>query len=52
MSLSVPAQAGDATSVTETVTVTNQGPATASKAATALTEPGRLRVANARWRHG
>jgi Bacterial Ig-like domain (group 3)/Domain of unknown function DUF11 len=47
VSLSVPAQASDGTSVTETVTVTNQGPATASKVVTALTEPGGLTVTGA-----
>ena len=45
--LSVPAQAADGSSVTETVTVTNQGPATAGKVVTALTEPGGLTVTNA-----
>jgi hypothetical protein len=45
--LSVPTQAGDGASVTETVTVTNAGPATASKVVTALTEPSGLTVTNA-----
>jgi hypothetical protein len=44
--LSLPAKAGDGASVTETVTITNQGPATASKVVTALTEPGGLTVTN------
>ena len=44
--LTVAAQAGDGTSVTETVTVTNQGPATASTVVTTLTEPDGLRVTN------
>lgn len=47
VTLSVPARAADGASVTETVTVTNQGPATASKVGTALTEPGGLTVTNA-----
>jgi hypothetical protein len=45
--LSVPARASDGTSVTETVTVTNKGPAAASKVVTALTKPGGLTVTNA-----
>ncbi len=45
--VSAPAQAADGTSVSETVTVTNQGPATASKISTALIEPGALTVTNA-----
>jgi hypothetical protein len=40
--LSVPTQARDGASATETVTVTSQGPATADKVATALTEVARL----------
>jgi len=44
--VSAPAQAADGTSVTETVTVTNQGPATASKVVTALTDPGALAATN------
>jgi hypothetical protein len=47
VALSVPARAADGASVTETVTVTNQGPATASKVGTALTEAGGLTVTNA-----
>lgn len=45
--LSVPAKAPDGASVTETVTVTNQGPATATTVITTLTEPGGLTVTNA-----
>jgi hypothetical protein len=45
--LSVPAQAADGASVTETVTVTNKGPASASKVITALAEPGGLTVTSA-----
>ena len=45
--VSVPSQAADGSSVTETVTVTNQGPATASKVVTVLTDPPGLTVTNA-----
>jgi Family of unknown function (DUF6801)/Bacterial Ig-like domain (group 3)/Domain of unknown function DUF11 len=45
--LSMPAQAADGTIVTQTVTVTNQGPATANTEVTALNEPRGLTVVNA-----
>jgi hypothetical protein len=45
--LSVPAKAADGARVTETVTVTNKGPAAASKVVAALTPPGGLTVTNA-----
>jgi len=45
--LSVPAQAADGATVTETVTVTNQGPVTASGVVTMLTEPAGLTVTRA-----
>jgi Bacterial Ig-like domain (group 3)/Domain of unknown function DUF11/Glycine rich protein len=44
--LSVLAQAADGSSLTETVTVTNQGPATTGKVVTLLTEPPGLTVTN------
>ena len=47
MTLTAPAQASDGTSVTETVTVTNAGPAIASKVVTVLDEPAGLTVTNA-----
>ena len=43
----MPAQAADGSSVTETVTVTNQGPATADKVVTVLTDPSGMTVTNA-----
>lgn len=47
VTLGAPAQAADGTSVTETVTVTNTGPAIASKVVTVLDEPDGLTVTNA-----
>jgi hypothetical protein len=47
VTLSAPAQASDGTSVTETVTVINAGPAIASKVVTVLDEPAGLTVTNA-----
>jgi hypothetical protein len=44
VTLSAPAQAADGATVTQTVTVTNQGPATASTEVTALQEPAELAV--------
>jgi len=44
VTLSVPAQAADGATVTQTITVTNQGPATASTEVTALQEPDELAV--------
>ena len=44
VTLSVPAQAADGAIVTQKVTVTNQGPATASTEVTALNEPPELAV--------
>ena len=45
--LSMPAQAADGAVVTQTVTVTNQGPAAASAEVTALNEPHELAVIDA-----
>jgi Bacterial Ig-like domain (group 3)/Domain of unknown function DUF11 len=47
ITLSVPSTAADGASMTQTVTVTNQGPATASRVVTTLTEPGGLTVSSA-----
>lgn len=47
VTFSAPAQAADGTSVTETVTVTNAGPASASKVVTVLDEPAGLTVTDA-----
>jgi hypothetical protein len=47
VAVSAPAQAADGTALSEKVTVTNQGPATANKVVTALVEPGALAVTNA-----
>jgi hypothetical protein len=43
----MPAQAASGATVTQTVTVTNQGPATASTEVTALSEPRELAVLDA-----
>ena len=45
--LSMPSSAADGAIVTQTVTVTNQGPATANTEVTALNEPTQLAVINA-----
>ena len=47
VALSMPAQAADGAIVTQTVTVTNQGPATANTEVTALNEPRELAVIDA-----
>jgi len=47
VTIHAPAQAADGASVTETVTVTNAGPATATKVVTAMVEPSVLTVTNA-----
>jgi Family of unknown function (DUF6801)/Bacterial Ig-like domain (group 3)/Domain of unknown function DUF11 len=47
VTLSMPAQAADGAIVTQKVTVTNQGPATASTEVTALNEPSQLAVIDA-----
>lgn len=44
--ISVPARAADGSSITETITVTNNGPASATKVATSLAEPAGLVVTN------
>ena len=45
--VSMPAQAADGAFVTQSVTVTNQGPATATSQVTALSEPSQLAVIDA-----